>query len=136
MTNNHTPPPVAALVEALEYAVNIIKTHVPIGALGQGGDTTTGETWPIRDEYLHYMNTALQTHQQNLEDWSKVAALIRGATKERELFEAEHGSWKKYCSGDEFFQAIEALPQWAKDWAQVSANFGQQKTAGKESVGE
>lgn len=54
------------LVEALRHAVAIIKKYVPIDALGRnsegGGDGWNDRSWPILEEYLHYMDEALAKH--------------------------------------------------------------------------
>lgn len=51
------------LYESLKHAVAIIKQHVPEDALGfnseGGGDGYNDRSWPLLDEYLHYMNAAL-----------------------------------------------------------------------------
>lgn len=52
------------LYGALERAVEIIHEHVPEDALGQGGGICPepgmpDQTWPIKEEELHYMDTAL-----------------------------------------------------------------------------
>lgn len=51
------------LVRALTDAVAIIRKYVPADALGTnsqgGGDGWNDQSWPILDEYLHYMDAAL-----------------------------------------------------------------------------
>lgn len=54
---------IGELKESLEHAISIIEKHVPRDALGtnsQGaGDGWNDQSWPILDEYLHYMRAAL-----------------------------------------------------------------------------
>jgi hypothetical protein len=51
------------LLEALKHAVAIIRKYVPADALGMnsqgGGDGWNDQSWPVLDEYLHYMDAAI-----------------------------------------------------------------------------
>lgn len=51
------------LLESLQHAVQIIRKYVPADALGinsqGGGDGYNDQSWPVLDEYLHYMDAAI-----------------------------------------------------------------------------
>lgn len=59
-------PAFRELVEALTSARKIIADHVPADALGigteGGGDGFNDRSWPILDEYLHYMSQTLSKY--------------------------------------------------------------------------
>lgn len=52
------------LLESLQHATAIIRKHVPDDALGMnsagGGDGWNDQSWPLLDEYLHYMDEAIK----------------------------------------------------------------------------
>jgi hypothetical protein len=54
------------LSKSLGHAIEIIDKHVANDALGMnwsgGGDGWNTESWPIKDEFLHYMRDDLAKH--------------------------------------------------------------------------